>query len=189
MSAKGNVMITKILDTAKELFSQKGYMAVTMKDFCDCCDLSRGGLYHHFSSTKEIFIAMLDRDVDNDSHAVQQAMEGGVPAQVIFDHYLAHEKNEIFSNSRGIHFAIHEFAFVESDKRAYFDKRVEISIQLIRNLLCYGQERGEFRGFDANDVATHIIYFFDAMKTSTSVITITKETVDKQIEIIKEMIL
>lgn len=67
-----------------------------MKDICDCCGMSRGGVYRYFSSTKEIFMAMLDMDIDDDINAVKQAIEKKIPAKVIFDHYLDHEKNAIF---------------------------------------------------------------------------------------------
>jgi AcrR family transcriptional regulator len=61
MAGKGDRTKDYIVKTAAELFSQKGYTAVTMKDLCEACDLSRGGLYRHFGSTKDIFIEVLGR--------------------------------------------------------------------------------------------------------------------------------
>jgi len=189
MSTKGNNTKQNIIDASMQLFANKGYLAITMKDICDRCGLSRGGLYRHFSSTKEIFIAMLDRDIDDDRNAVKQAISQRVSAKVIFEHYLAHERNAIFSDNKGLFFATHEFAFAESEQRAYFDKRVELSVDLLSTLFRYGQETGEFKNFDISVVATHIIYFFDGLKTSSSVLTITEEMVDKQLNIIKEMVI
>lgn len=162
MSTKGTNTKQNIIDASMQLFSKKGYLAITMKDICDCCGLSRGGLYRHFSSTKEIFIAMLDRDIDDDRNAVKRAISQRVPAKVIFEHYLAHERNAIFSDNKGLFFATHEFAFVESEQRAYFDKRVELSVELLSILFRYGQETGEFKNFDVSVVAMHIIYFLMA---------------------------
>ena len=189
MSTKSNNTKKNIIDASMQLFANKGYLAITMKDICDRCGLSRGGLYRHYSSTKEIFIAMLDRDIGDDRNAVKQAFDQRVPAKVIFEHYLAHEKNAIFSDNKGLFFATHEFAFVESEQRAYFDKRVELSVDLLSSLFRYGQETGEFKNFDITNVATHIIYFFDGLKTSSSVLTITEEMVNQQLNIIKEMLI
>ncbi|KLU58712.1 putative HTH-type transcriptional regulator YfiR [Peptococcaceae bacterium CEB3] len=189
MSTKGTNTKQNIIGASMQLFAKKGYLAVTMKDICDRCGLSRGGLYRHFSSTKEIFIAMLDRDIDDDRNAVKRAISQRVPAKVIFEHYLAHERNAIFSDNRGLFLATHEFAFVEPEQRAYFDKRVELSVELLSTLLLYGQEAGEFKNFDVSVVAMHIIYFFDGLKTSSSVLTITEEMVDQQLNIIKEMVI
>lgn len=189
MSTKGNNTRQNIIDASMQLFASKGYRSITMKDLCDICGLSRGGLYRHFSSTKEIFIAMLDRDINGDRNAVQKAISQRVPAKVIFEHYLAHEKNAIFSDNKGLFFATHEFAFAESEQRAYFDKRVELSVDLLSTLFRYGQETGEFKKFNISAVAAHIIYFFDGLKTSSSVLTITNEMADQQLDIIKEMVI
>ncbi|MDQ7096581.1 TetR/AcrR family transcriptional regulator [Desulfosporosinus sp. PR] len=189
MSNKSNNTKKNIIDASLQLFADKGYQVVTMKDICDRCGLSRGGLYRYFSSTKELFIAMLDGDIDDDIKAVKQAIEQKVPAKVIFEHYLDHEKNAIFSDNKGLFFAAHEFAFAEPEQRAYFDKRVALSVDLLGNLFRYGQETGEFKHFDSSIVAAHIIYFFDGLKTSSSVLTVNEEMVDQQLTIIKGMVI
>lgn len=189
VSNKGNNTKNNIIDASIQLFSNKGYQVVTMKDICDCCNMSRGGVYRYFSSTKEVFLAILDRDIDDDIKAVKEAMEGKVPAKVILEHYLDYEKNAIFSENKGLFFATHEFAFAEPEQRAYFDKRLEASVVLLSNLFRYGQETGEFKHFNIAAVATHIIYFFDGMKTSSSVLTVSEEIVEQQIQLIKEMVI
>ena len=40
-----------IIDKAREVFAQRGYKDVTMKDIVDACQISRGGLYLYFDST------------------------------------------------------------------------------------------------------------------------------------------
>lgn len=51
-----------ILQKAREVFAEKGYRAVTMKDVVDACQISRGGLYLYFDSTKELFLAVLKKE-------------------------------------------------------------------------------------------------------------------------------
>lgn len=48
-----------ILERAKQVFSQKGFSMVTMKDIIDACNISRGGIYLYFSSTDEIFMEVI----------------------------------------------------------------------------------------------------------------------------------
>lgn len=96
---------------------------------------------------------------------------------------------QYFSDNKGLFFATHEFAFAEPEQRAYFDERVKLSVDLLGNLFRYGQENGEFKHFDISVVAAHIIYFFDGLKTSSSVLTVTEEIVDQQLNIIKEMVI
>ena len=48
-----------ILEKAREVFVEKGFRSVTMKDIVDACEISRGGLYLYFSSPEEIFLEVL----------------------------------------------------------------------------------------------------------------------------------
>ena len=48
-----------ILEKAREVFMEKGYKNVTMKDIVDACEISRGGLYLYFPGTRELFLEVL----------------------------------------------------------------------------------------------------------------------------------
>ena len=59
MVTKGEQTRDFILKKSYALFVRKGFKSVTMKDVCEITGMSRGGLYSHFSSTGEIFEAIL----------------------------------------------------------------------------------------------------------------------------------
>ena len=40
-----------IIEKAREVFVEKGFKKVTMKDIVEVCDISRGGLYLYFENT------------------------------------------------------------------------------------------------------------------------------------------
>ncbi|REF28010.1 TetR family transcriptional regulator [Xenorhabdus cabanillasii] len=44
-----------ILEQAYKVFIKKGYSQVTMTDIITECEISRGGVYRYFQSTKDIF--------------------------------------------------------------------------------------------------------------------------------------
>lgn len=54
----------RIADTAKELFIQKGYGAVTMNEVCETAQVSKGSLYHHFPSKEELFLGVVEEDTE-----------------------------------------------------------------------------------------------------------------------------
>lgn len=56
-----------ILDTASQLFFQKGYDKTTLQDIIDATGLSKGAIYHHFASKEAILIAVVDRIGDFNS--------------------------------------------------------------------------------------------------------------------------
>ena len=52
-----------ILETATQLFMQKGYEQTNIQDILDVTKLSKGGLYHHFKSKDEILEAVMQKRV------------------------------------------------------------------------------------------------------------------------------
>ena len=48
-----------IVEKARDVFMEKGFKKVTMKDIVEACDISRGGLYLYFESTSQIFMEVL----------------------------------------------------------------------------------------------------------------------------------
>ena len=51
---KGELRRQAILDTAEELFFEKGYVGTTIQDFLDRLDCSKGSFYHHFESKPQV---------------------------------------------------------------------------------------------------------------------------------------
>ena len=50
-----------ILETAARLFAQKGYDETSMQDIMDATHLSKGAIYHHFSSKLDILLRIADQ--------------------------------------------------------------------------------------------------------------------------------
>ncbi|OGO79343.1 MAG: transcriptional regulator [Clostridiales bacterium GWB2_37_7] len=189
MITKGNKTRQFIIENSINLFSEKGYTAVTMKDICEKCQMSRGGVYRYFSSTKEIFSEMLDADLELNRLVVEERIQEKVPAERIIDAYFRQEIESIYSNNNGLYFAIHEFAFAEPDQRESLNQRVNDSVNILETIFAYGQETHEFKMFDREAVAIHIIYFMDSLKTSSSILTMSKDMLTKQINLLKELII
>lgn len=76
-----------IIKKAREVFSKRGYKDVTMKDIVEACEISRGGLYLYFDSTKVIFLAVLN-DSEDDEEDVFQKQFLIEPAVRIYWHYF-----------------------------------------------------------------------------------------------------
>ena len=54
-------MISKmeiVIEIAKELFAEKGYDNTSMADICKKANVSKGLIYHHFSSKEELLRAV-----------------------------------------------------------------------------------------------------------------------------------
>ena len=53
--------VRKILDTAERLFIEKGYDRASLQDIIRETGLSKGAIYHHFTSKEDIFYSVCDR--------------------------------------------------------------------------------------------------------------------------------
>ncbi len=56
---KGDRTRAALIEAAYQLFSTQGYHAASMRDIANAAGLALGGIYNHFHSKEDIFVAML----------------------------------------------------------------------------------------------------------------------------------
>ena len=96
----------KILEAAYTLFLQYGYHGASMSRLVEATGLSKGAIYHHFSSKEEIFVEVLTTRVKELLSALREVNHGD-PREVARSRFrvLAHR---FFTHREDIHlFAIH----------------------------------------------------------------------------------
>lgn len=64
-----------ILDAATHLFVEKGYDATSLQDIIQETKLSKGAIYHHFSSKEQIFEAIFRRIGEENTAALAQVRD------------------------------------------------------------------------------------------------------------------
>jgi len=72
----------EILDSAVQIFSQKGYHATSMQDIAKAVKLQKASLYHHIHSKQEILVAVLDRALDLLIENIQEVTLLPLPADM-----------------------------------------------------------------------------------------------------------
>ena len=77
-----------ILAQAAELFATKGLTATEMEDIRRACDISRGGLYHHFASKTAILDALVADEVSGLAAKVDASDE--MPVLVLLEQASQH---------------------------------------------------------------------------------------------------
>jgi AcrR family transcriptional regulator len=76
---KGQATRQRLVELATQLFASEGYEATSIEALLDAAGISRGALYHHFSTKEQLFEAVLD------SVEAQVATRLGAAAQGIAD--------------------------------------------------------------------------------------------------------
>lgn len=65
----------RIVEAALEVFAKKGYHEATMDEIASVSQVSKGGLYFHFPSKQDLFLALADAAANMLIGKMEQAME------------------------------------------------------------------------------------------------------------------
>jgi AcrR family transcriptional regulator len=66
----------RILLSALELFSSKGYDATSVREICEAAGITKPTLYHFYGSKEGVYRALVDGALDDFRRAVTRAMDG-----------------------------------------------------------------------------------------------------------------
>lgn len=67
---------TRILNAAREIFSENGFHSASMKAICKSCAISPGTLYHHFISKEALIQAIILQDQERALARFREPIEG-----------------------------------------------------------------------------------------------------------------
>lgn len=170
MPAKGETTKKMIIDTAADLFSKKGFKDVSMTDICDATDLSRGGLYRHFSSTSEIFAMLISTE-----RSFDERIKADESATSILKSALKELEKEILDPESSLSLAIYEFASIDDNKKLFADLEKKARKKWM-DLISYGIKTGEFKDVDPVRISELILYYYQGIRMWSKVTDITKRS-------------
>lgn len=94
LTAKGKKRILEICEAAAEVFSEKGYLAASLGDIAHVAGLTKGGIFHYFSTKEELLFLILYRYMDSTLQALKKKLEAGkTPYDKIYVFIHHHIKN------------------------------------------------------------------------------------------------
>ncbi|WP_026504403.1 TetR/AcrR family transcriptional regulator [Butyrivibrio sp. NC3005] len=187
MGAKSDRKRNYIIEKSRNVFARKGFKNVTMKDLVEECNISRGGLYLHFSSTEQIFMAVLSSLVKKDSDAaIEQALMGNASASDMLVLFLNEQKKEILCRDNNLGLAIYEYCASHSliPKNNLIKKSFDTSVGIIEGLIDDGVRDGEFVCEDAHSKAVSICYILEGLRYLSDTVGLTEENFDSEINYI-----
>lgn len=190
MSKKGDLTKQSIKAKAIRLFAQKGFKDVTMKDICEVTELSRGGLYLHYSSTKQIFSDIIDDLMNAQGDEFSEKIEQGLSAKEILLQVLERYKNEMMDVGGSLSVAIYEFFSSETSKQNHvLFQQYQKSYFMWKRLLEYGISRGEFNAVDIDAIFDLIVFSYQGVRMYSTLMTIDERTPNHIISLIKTILL
>jgi AcrR family transcriptional regulator len=74
--AQGEETRARLVETARELFADRGYAGVSMEQVCTKAEVTRGALYHHFAGKDDLFRAVCEDVAGTVTSQVLEAASG-----------------------------------------------------------------------------------------------------------------
>ncbi len=189
MGTKGDKTKLFIKQQAKVLFADKGFKNVTMKDICEVTELSRGGLYRHYSSTEQIFSEIVSEFLDVQNDLFSDSINKGLSAVEILNEILNRYKSEMTDTQGSLSIAIYEYFSSIKKEENVLSKQYNLSYNSWSKLIKYGISRGEFKQVDINGVFDIILFAYQGIRMYSQLMPIPNEAPERIIEQIKLLLL
>lgn len=189
MPPKGENTKSLILEKAAELFLQKGYSAVTMKDVCEAAGLSRGGLYRHFKTTGEMMACLLLDEQRAADEEFSVAITEGKSALELLDAYIETHNRFLLSPKSAIETAANQFALLDEVGKKINTSRVWSTVNRMTYIVRLGQEQGVFIDGNPENIAWHIVFFICGIRTQTVLVEASSDFIHTQTDYLRRFLL
>lgn len=154
-----------IIESAKQLFIEKGYKETSMNDIVKASNSSKGNLYHHFKNKDALFLRILKEDNQlwsDEWHKEEQNYTTAKEKLFAFADYNA--KKDAYDPLR---VAAGEFYARMAVSKEIYDQVIEINDQYNRcfeDLLRLGHEQGEWTMEDPAEISFLAGAFFTGVE-------------------------
>lgn len=182
MGEKGTKTKKLIVRAAYQIFAEKGFKEVTMKDICEKTGLSRGGLYRHYSGTSEIFAEILTKE-----YVIEDRIERKESAKRILEDMFDLLEKEILEKDLSLSLAIYEYASAGNEE--FFIAINEKAKKRWMDLIQYGIETGEFKKVNPEQVTDMILFYYQGLRMWSRVIPFTQKNASYYLQTIRQMLL
>ncbi len=190
MSKKGDLTKQHIKEQAIKLFARRGFKDVTMKDICEATGLSRGGLYLHYGSTRQIFSEIVDDLMNAQSDEFSEKIGQGISAKEILLQVLERYKREMTDAQGSLSVAIYEFFSADTSKQDNaLLRQYQKSHSMWKRLLEYGINRKELNAVDVDAVFDLIVFSYQGVRMYGTLMPIDERTPEHIISLIKTILL
>lgn len=173
-----------IIEKARQVFVEKGYRNVTMKDIIEACEISRGGLYLYFPSTKEIFLEVLKQEQESGDDVFSTQIGEDSTIVDIVELFFAAQKAELLNSKDNLAMATYEYYFAHKPEgeENFLRTQFEAAVQALTQLIEMGVDAGELYCEQPQTAAEEIMYALEGLKASYLTMKVSEAEIDKQIE-------
>lgn len=155
----------RIVDTARRLFIEEGYLGVSMQQIADITGLRKASLYHHFRSKESLFSYVMTQLIDRILLEFEDVDLNGAPIedqlrQVAEINYRQFDQPEIHR------LAMDFFKHVPESEHTEVHDRLRGMQDVFADIFQRAIERGEIRNIEPHYAATIFFHMMMALAKS-----------------------
>ena len=139
-----------ILDSALSVFVKKGYAETRMEDIVELSGLSKGAIYHHYDSKRDLFLSLIEH-WENYSfpNIFNKDLDENTASDVLRE--IVKDIVDSFKNNKKVFLAELEFWSLANHDDDVRDKTKQLYIKLLKlfkSIISHGIKNNEFKNID-----------------------------------------
>ena len=179
-----------ILTSARDLFIEKGFVNVTMQDIVLASNISRGGLYLYFKSTKEIFMEIYKSEVSEIMESVLlENQNDDISSIRVIKNYFSNLQIFLFDYNTGLSKAAYECFQKNKHEQIIFQWQFDNLVETLRQVLNKGVNSNEFNNIDCDLWAQHLALMINGMSLLVPVLQFSRQRFQQEIDFILSYII
>ena len=152
----------RLLETATELFAEKGYAGASVREIVEKAGVSKPVLYYYFKSKEGLFYAILEWAADVQQNILNEIFEarGTVLQRFIFLYRRVHEGIQQY---KSLYIMIHGLIYGPPEGVPEYDfaSFQRYMLDAVKRIYAEGLPSGEIRNADAEEVAFLVLGLMD----------------------------
>lgn len=134
----------RIIQSAKELFSQRGYNHTTVEDIVKYAGLSKGAFYFYFRSKDQLMEELVNSMADRTKEIMKRWLEKDVSAEEAIKGHIRDFLLECYEDRNIAYVFFFELMCSKEEFRKLHNTHIEEIRSLLAEMVKKGYERGEF---------------------------------------------
>ncbi|WP_299198169.1 TetR/AcrR family transcriptional regulator [Thermocrinis sp.] len=142
----------KLLESAKILFSQKGYYATSVEDIVESAGFSKGTFYFYFKSKEELFKSLVEEMHLNIVKRLESFLERDLPLEDALVEYAKVFLEDIYQNRHIAQIFLFQLVGTNEEFRKLYYTKVSHLREMLTKMVDRAIQRGEITYKNAENI-------------------------------------
>jgi len=142
----------KLLESAKVLFSQKGYYATSVEDIVESAGFSKGTFYFYFKSKEELFKSLVEEMHLNIVKRLENFLERDLPLEDALIEYAKVFLEDIYQNRHIAQIFLFQLVGTNEEFRKLYYTKVSHLREMLTKMVDRAIQRGEINYKNAENI-------------------------------------